>query len=190
MLAHGQGSLLNQSQLASALGVSASAVGRYVDLLVDLLLVRRLQPWSGNARKRLVRSPKLYVRDSGLVHALLDLETLHDLTGHAVAGASWEGLAIESLIAAAGDRYTPTFFRTADGAEVDLVLERGGAVAVAIEVKRSSAPAPSRGLRLATDVLQPKEIFIVHGGSGEWPAGGGITAIPLQALAGRIAEAG
>ena len=190
MLAHGQGSLLNQSQLASALGVSSPAVGRYIDLLVDLLLVRRLQPWSGNARKRLVRSPKMYVRDSGLVHALLDLKTLHDVTGHAVAGASWEGLAIESLIAAAGDRYTPTFFRTADGAEVDLVLERGGVVAMAIEVKRSSAPAPSRGLRLACEALQPKEIFIVHGGSGEWPAGGGITAIPLQVLAGRIADAG
>jgi uncharacterized protein len=188
MLAHGQGSLLNQSQLASALGVSASAVGRYVDLLVDLLLVRRLQPWSGNARKRLVRSPKTYVRDSGIVHALLDLETLHDITGHAVAGASWEGLAIESLIAAAGDRYTPTFFRTADGAEIDLLLERGGEVAMAIEVKRSSSPAPSRGLRLACEVLQPKEVFIVHGGSGEWPAGGGMTAIPLQSLVVRIAD--
>jgi uncharacterized protein len=187
MLAHGQGSLLNQSQLAAALGVSAPAVGRYVDLLVDLLLVRRLQPWSGNAKKRLVRSPKTYVRDSGLVHALLDLETLHDVTGHAVAGASWEGLAIETLIAAAGDRYTPTFYRTADGTEVDLVLERGGVVAMAVEIKRSSAPAPSRGLRLACEVLEPKEVFIVHGGSGEWPAGDGIIAIPLHALAVRLA---
>ncbi len=188
MLAHGQGSLLNQSQLAAALGVSATAVGRYVDLLVDLLLVRRLLPWSGNAKKRLVRSPKIYVRDSGLVHALLDLETLHDISGHAVAGASWEGLAIETLIAAAGDRYTPSFYRTADGAEVDLVLERGGVVAMAVEIKRNSAPAPSKGLRLACDVLQPQEVFIVHGGSSEWPAGDGITAIPLQTLAVRIAS--
>jgi uncharacterized protein len=190
MLAHGQGSLLNQSQLAAALGVSSPAVARYVDLLVDLLLVRRLPPWSGNARKRLVRSPKMYVRDSGLVHALLDLPTLHAITGHAVAGASWEGLAIETLIAAAGDRYTPMFYRTADGAEVDLVLERGGVVAVAVEIKRSSAPVPSRGLRLACEVLQPQEVFIAHGGNGEWPAGNGITAVPLDVLAGRIAEAG
>jgi uncharacterized protein len=189
MIAHGQGSLLNQSQLAASLGVSAPAVGRYVDLLVDLLLVRRLQPWSGNARKRLVRSPKIYVRDSGLVHALLDLETLHDVTGHPVAGASWEGLAIETLIAAAGDRYTPTFYRTADGAEVDLVLERGGVVAMAVEIKRSSAPTPSRGLRLAREVLQPNEVFIAHGGGGEWPAGDGIAAIPLQSLAVRLADA-
>jgi uncharacterized protein len=187
MLAHAQGSLVNQSQLATSLGVSAPTVGRYVDLLVDLLLVRRLAPWSGNARKRLVRSPKTYVRDSGLVHALLDLETLHDITGHAVAGASWEGLAIETFIAAAGDRYTPSFYRTADGAEVDLVLERGGVVAMAIEIKRSAAPAPSRGLRQACEALQPRDVFIAHGGGGEWPAGDGITAIPLDVLAGRIA---
>jgi uncharacterized protein len=187
MLANAQGSLLNQSHMASGLGVSAPTVGRYVDLLVDLLLVRRLAPWSGNARKRLVRSPKMYVRDSGLVHALLDLETLHDITGHVVAGESWEGLAIETLIAAAGDRYTPSFYRTADGSEVDLVLEHGGVVAMAVEIKRNSAPAPSRGLRLACDVLQPKQVFMVHGGDGEWPSGDGIAAIPLAVLAERIA---
>jgi uncharacterized protein len=92
------------------------------------------------------------------------------------------------LIAAAGDRYSPSFYRTADGAEVDLVLERGGVVAMAIEIKRSAAPAPSRGLRLACEVLQPNDVFIVHGGGGEWPAGDGITAIPLDVLAGRIAK--
>jgi uncharacterized protein len=189
MLAHGQGSLLYQSRLAASLGVSAPAVGRCVDLLVDLLLVRRLAPWSGNARKRLVRSPKTYVRVSGLVQAILDLETLHDVSGHPVACASWEGLAIETLIAAAGDRYMPSFYRTADGSEVDLVLERGGVVAMAVEIKRSSAPSPSRGLRLASAVLEPKEVFIAHGGSSEWPAGDGITAIPLHALAVRLADA-
>jgi len=104
MLAHGQGTLLNQSRLASSLGVSAPAVARYVDLLVDLLLVRRLRPWSGNIGKRLVRSPKLYVRDSGLVHALLTLERWDDVLGHPVAGPSWEGFVIENLIQAAGDR--------------------------------------------------------------------------------------
>ncbi len=186
MLAHGQGSLLNQSRLATSLGVSAPAVGRYVDLLVDLLLVRRLAPWSGNAGKRLVRSPKVYVRDSGLVHALLDLESWNDVVGHPVAGASWEGLAVETLIAAAGDRYTPTFYRTADGAEVDLVLERGGSVAFAVEIKRSSSPTVSRGLRLACDVLQPTEAFLVHGGSGEWPAAAGVTAVSLRQLALRL----
>ncbi len=107
MLAHDQGSLLNQSRLATSLGVSAPAVGRYVDLLVDLRLVRRLAPWSGNAGKRLVRSPKVYVRDSGLVHALLDLESWNDVVGHPVAGASWEGLAVDrdELSVAGGDCY-------------------------------------------------------------------------------------
>jgi hypothetical protein len=189
MLAHGQGTLLNQSRLAAALGVSAPAVGRYVDLLVDLLLVRRLRPWSGNVGKRLVRAPKVYVRDSGLVHALLELETWHDVLGHPVAGASWEGLAIETLVAAGGDRYLPTFYRTEDGAEVDLVLERGGRVALAVEIKRTSAPDVSRGFRLACEVLRPEEAFVVHGGAEEWPMGAGITAIPLPALARRLAEA-
>lgn len=106
MLANGQGSLLHQSRLASGLGVPAPAVGRYIDLLVDLQLVRRLPPWSGNLGKRLVRSPKIYVRDSGVLHALLELETWNDIVGHPVVGPSWEGFVIENLIAAAGDRWT------------------------------------------------------------------------------------
>jgi len=109
MLAHGQGTLLNQSNLAAGLAVSTPTVGRYVDLLVDLMLVRRLRPWSGNVGKRLVRTPKTYVRDSGITHALLDLETWDDVVGHPVAGPSWEGFAIENLIATAGDARTPFF---------------------------------------------------------------------------------
>ena len=107
MLAHGQGTPLNQSRLASSLAVSTPAIGRYIDLLVDLLLVRRLRPWSGNVGKRLVRTPKTYIRDSGLTHALLDLERWDDVLGHPVAGASWEGFAIDNLLAVAGERRTP-----------------------------------------------------------------------------------
>jgi hypothetical protein len=188
MLAHGQGTLFNQSRLASSLGVSAPAIGRYVDLLVDLLLVRRLRPWSGNVGKRLVRTPKVYVRDCGLVHALLELESWHEVLGHPVAGPSWEGMVIENLIAAAGDRFTPFFYRTQDGAEVDLVLERGGRVAVAIEIKRTTAPAQSRGFRLGCDVLQPGQAFVVHGGTEQWPMAAGVTAIGLRALANQLAE--
>lgn len=188
MLAHGQGTLLNQSRLASSLGISAPAIGRYVDLLVDLLLVRRLRPWSGNVGKRLVRTPKVYVRDSGLVHALLDLGSWHEVLGHPVAGPSWEGMVIESLIAAAGESYTPSFYRTQDGAEVDLVLERGARVEVAIEIKRSTAPVRSSGFRLACEVLQPGEAFVVHGGTGQWPMAPGVTAIPVQDLANQLAE--
>lgn len=189
MLAHAQGTLLNQSRLAASLGVSAPAVARYVDLLVDLLLVRRLRAWSGNIGKRLVRAPKTYIRDSGLLHALLELETSHDVLGHPVAGPSWEGLAVENLIVAAGEPRTPYFFRTEDGSEVDLLLERGGRIEIAIEVKRTTAPDVSKGFRLAIAALRPRHAFLVHSGDAEWLMSGGVTAISLPGLMQRLAKA-
>jgi hypothetical protein len=186
MLAHGQGTLLNQSSLAAGLAVSTPAVGRYVDLLVDLMLVRRLRPWSGNVGKRLVRTPKTYVRDSGITHALLDLETWNDVVGHPVAGPSWEGFAIENLIAAAGDTRIPFFYRTEDGAEVDLLFERAGKVEMVVEIKRSTAPEVSRGFHSARAVLKPAESFLLHGGTGTWPVDKNITAITLRDLMGRL----
>ena len=188
MLAHAQGSQLNQARLASSLAVSSPAVSRYIDLLVDLLLVRRLQPWSGNIGRRLVRTPKLYIRDSGLAHGLLDIESLDDMLGHPVAGPSWEGFAIENLIAAAGERRTPYFYRTADGAEIDLLFERGGKVEIAIEIKRSTAPTLTRGFHSACAALRPKEAFLVHGGSESWSEAEGVTAIGLNALVRRLAK--
>jgi predicted AAA+ superfamily ATPase len=186
MLAHGQGTALNQSRLASSLAVSSPAVGRYVDLLVDLLLVRRLRPWSGNVGKRLVRTPKTYVHDSGITHVLLDLQTWNDVLGHPVAGPSWEGFVIENLVAAAGDRRSPYYYRTEDGAEVDLLFERGGKVEMAIEIKRSTAPDLSAGFRSAREVLKPKEAYVVHGASGQWPIDKGVTAIDLLGLMRRL----
>jgi uncharacterized protein len=156
--------------------------GRYVDLLVDLLLVRRLRPWAGNVGKRLVRTPKTYIRDSGLTHALLDIETWEDVLGHPVAGASWEGFVIENLVAAAGERRTPYYYRTEDGAEIDLLFERGGKPEIAIEIKRSSAPTLSRGFHNARDVLKVKESYLVHGGTDTWPEADGVTAIGLVEL--------
>ncbi len=126
MLAHNQGTLLNASRLASGLSVSAPTVTSYIDLLVDLLLVRRLPPFHANVGKRLVKSPKTYVRDSGLTHALLNIETFEDLLGHPVSGPSWEGFVIENLITAAPSRTQASFYRTAAGAEIDLLLELGG----------------------------------------------------------------
>ena len=123
MLAHEQGTLLNAASVAGAIGVSGQTVGRYLDLMVDLLLVRRLPPWSKNAGKRLVRSPKVYVRDSGLVHALLGLRDLDAVLGHPVTGGSWEGFVIENLLAAAPSGTSACFYRTAVGAEIDLVLD-------------------------------------------------------------------
>ena len=148
MLAHNQGELLDQSKLASALAISGQTVGRYIDLLCDLMLVRRLPAWSGNAGKRLIRSPKVYVRDSGLVHALLGLSTLDAILSHPVAGSSWEGFVIEQLIAAAPTA-SVSFYRTSNGAEVDLVLEfRNGETWIA-EIKRSTAPTVSKGFFVA-----------------------------------------
>jgi hypothetical protein len=186
MLAHAQGTLLNQSRFASSLGVSAPAVGRYLDLLVDLLLVRRLRPWSGNIGKRLVRSPKIYVRDSGILHALLDLETLDDVLGHPVAGPSWEGFAIENLIAAAGPQRVPMFLRTERGAEIDLLFERGGRVEMAVEIKRTTAPVASKGFRMGCDDVRPLRAYVVHGGQETWPLSGGVTAVSLPGLMARL----
>jgi len=186
MLAHAQGALLNQSRLAAGLGVSAPAVGRYVDLLSDLLLLRRLRPWSGNVGKRLVRAPKTYIRDSGLLHALLELETWHDVLGHPVAGASWEGFVIENLLSVAKEGHVPYFYRTEDGAEVDLVLERGGHVEVAVEIKRTTAPDVSKGFRLACAALRPRSAYVVHGGTEEWPMKDGVGAISLGGLMKRL----
>lgn len=188
MLAHAQGTPLNLSRLAASLAVSVPAVSRYVDLLVDLLLVRRLRPWSGNVGKRLVRTPKTYIRDCGLTHALLDLETWDAILGHPVAGASWEGFVIENLIGAAGERRTPYFYRTEDGAEVDLLFERGGKVEILIEIKRSTAPELLRGFHSARAVLNPKTAYLVHGGHDTWPLEKGVTAIAFDALLHELAE--
>ncbi len=186
MLASSQGALLNQSRLAASLDLSSPTVGRYIDLLSDLLLVRRLQPFSGNLGKRLVRAPKVYVRDSGLVHALLGLDTLDDLLAHPITGASWEGFVIENLIAAAGPRRIPLFFRTEKGAEVDLLFERGGKVEMVIEIKRSTAPTVSRGFHVACEDLAPAAAYVVHSGSESWPMAGGVQAITLVELLQRL----
>lgn len=188
MVAHAHGSPLNHARLASSLAVSSPAVARYLDVLVDLLLVRRLRPWSGNVGKRLVRTPKTYIRDSGLTHALLDLETWNDVLGHPVAGPSWEGFAVENLIQSAGPDRTPYYFRTEDGAEIDLVFERGGVVEMAIEIKRSTAPVLSRGFRIAADALHAKARFLVHGGDATWTADG-VQMVPLDVLMRQLAGA-
>ncbi|MGB5084870.1 MAG: ATP-binding protein [Methylocystis silviterrae] len=186
MLANAQGSLLNSARLAQGLGVSAPMINRYIDLLVDLMLVRRLQPWSGNLNKRLVRSPKVYVRDSGVVHALLELETLDQLLGHPVVGPSWEGFVIETLIDAAGPRRAPMFYRTQDGAEIDLLFERAGKIEMALEIKRSTAPKVERGFFLACDDLQIERRFVVYSGQEGYPISHGATVLSLEEAVTRL----
>ena len=142
MLAHVQGGLFNAAQLARGLAVDGKTVVRYLDLLVDLMLVRRLPPFQANVGKRLVKAPKVYVRDSGIVHALLNIGDYEGLLGHPVSGTSWEGFVIENLIAAAPMRTEPLFYRTAAGAEVDLLLEIPKHGLWAIEIKRGLSARP------------------------------------------------
>ena len=182
MLAHQQGGLLNQARLASALGVSNPTVDRYVDLLVDLQLVRRLRPWGSNVGKRLVKSPKVYLRDSGILHGLLEIETTNELLSHPVCGLSYEGFCIENLIQAAAPRRTPYFYRTHSGAEIDLLLEKGGVPDMAIEVKRSTAPSPSKGFEQACDDLNIQYRFVVYPGKERFPLRHKAVAISLLDL--------
>ena len=186
MLAHEQGHLLNAARIASGLGVSGQTVGRYLDLMVDLMLVRRLHPWHGNVGKRLVRSPKVYVRDSGLVHTLLGLPTRDALLGHPVVGGSWEGFVIETLLTAAGG--APSwFYRTSAGAEVDLILEIGGQ-RWCIEVKRSTAPTASRGLVSGGDDVGATRRLVVYPGEERFSLGRGVEAIGLVEAASLVRE--
>jgi uncharacterized protein len=182
MLAHNQGGLLNAANIARGLGVSGATVGNYLDLMVDLLLVRRLPPRVANLGKRMVRSPKVYVRDSGLLHALLGVADKESLLGHPVIGASWEGLVVENLIGVAGADVEPSFYRTSGGAEVDLVLTWPDGREWAIEVKRTLAPKLERGLRSALADVEPERSFVVYPGSERYPLGEGVEAIGMAEL--------
>jgi hypothetical protein len=183
MLAHSQGTLLNASKLAAGLSISAPTVTSYVDLLVDLLLVRRLQPFHANVKKRLVKSPKVYVRDSGLVHALLGIEDHNALAGHPVVGTSWEGFVIENLLAVAPPRTTASFYRTSAGAEIDLLLELPGNRGLwALEIKRSLLASPGKGFHSAREDLKPQRSFVVYSGDERHPITKNVEAIGLAEM--------
>jgi len=183
MLAHSQGTLLNASRLASSLSISAQTVTRYIDLLVDLLLVRRLKPFHTNVKKRLVKSPKVYVRDTGLLHALLGLADYNALAGHPVSGTSWEGFVIENLLACAPDRTMASFYRTSSGAEIDLLLETPAGKRWAIEIKLSSAPTREKGFFHAREDVQPDRSFVVYSDVVRYPMSDEVEAIGLRELA-------
>lgn len=181
MLAHNQGQMLNAAQLASGLGVSGHTVARYLDIMVDLLLVRRLQPWANNAKKRLVRTPKVYVRDSGLLHALLNIRDQEELLGHPVVGSSWEGMIIENILTMCPSSARPTFYRSASGAEIDLVIEFGARERWAIEIKRSlSNPGPSRGFYIACEDIRATRQFVIYPGEERFKFDPKTEVMPLQ----------
>lgn len=182
MLAHHQSGLLNAADFARALGVDGKTVASYLDLMVDLLLVRRLEPWHNNAGKRMVKSPRVYVRDSGLLHSLLGLTTLEDILGHPIAGASWEGFVIETLHAAMPVGAHANFYRTAAGAEVDLIVTLPGGRRWAIEIKRSLTPKVERGFHNACLELKPDRRIVVYPGSEAYPLNNEIEVLPLRQL--------
>jgi uncharacterized protein len=180
MLAHSHSQLLNVTTLAQSLDVGWDAATHYLDLFCDLMLVRKLLPWSNNAGKRLVKSPKIYLRDSGLLHTLLGIETFDQLLGHPIAGASWEGMVLESLIAAAPEGTQPYFYRTAAGAEIDLVLDLPGGRKWAIEIKKSAAPKLSKGFHVACADLKADAAIVVHKGEESFPYSSTIMALTIR----------
>jgi predicted AAA+ superfamily ATPase len=182
MLAHHQGGLLNTARFAGNLGVDGKTAAGYLDLMVDLLLVRRLPPWHSNLGKRLIKSPKVYVRDSGIVHALLGVPDLDSLLSHPVVGASWEGYVIENLLANAPQEVRGYFYRTSSGAEIDLVLHRPDGKLWAVEIKRSTAPTLERGFHSACDDLKPARKFVVYPGTERYRLAKDIEVISLSAM--------
>lgn len=187
MLAHSQGGLLNAAALGRSLGVDGKTIRHYLDLLVDLLLVRQLPPLVANAGKRLVKAPKVYIRDSGLVHTLLGLDGAEAVLGHPVAGASWEGFVLETLLTVIPQRAQASFYRTAGGAEMDLVIDLPNGERWAIEVKRSLSPVLSRGFHQSRADLAAQHCFVVIPREGRFPLASGVEAVGLAELAALLA---
>ncbi len=181
LLAHLHGSLLNASRMASGLDMSSPTVKRYIDFLEDLLLVRTILPWTKNIGKRLIKSPKVYLRDSGLVHALLGVSTMRDLLSHPIVGMSYEGFVIENLITALAGTGQISFYRTVAGAEIDLVIERGQDI-IAIEIKRTLSPKLTPGFLNGCQDIKATQRYFVYPGDKLFSLGQSTEAIPLPAL--------
>lgn len=182
MLAHSQGGLANIAALSRNLEVDARTLQAQLDLLENLFFLRRLRPWHRNTGKRMVKSPRLYIRDSGLVHELLGIGNAEALAGHPVVGASWEGFVIENLLACAPPRTEASFYRTSSGAEVDLVLSFRDGRSWAIEIKRGLSPTLSPGFFSALEDIKPEKSFVVYGGDERYRLKPGVEAISLLDL--------
>ncbi len=186
MLAHTQGSTLNAASIARGLSVDGKTIASYLDLMVDLLLVRRLTPWHRNTGKRLVKSPNIYVRDSGIVHALLGLGSKEDVLGHPVVGPGWEGFVIENIINTAPQNTTASFYRASGGAEIDLILTLPGRRPWAIEIKRSLQPKLTKGFHHACADVEPEAKYVVYPGAEEYPMPHDVSAINVIDLVSKI----
>lgn len=182
MLAHLHGQLWNASRLASGFGVSAPTVGHYLDILEATYMVRRLLPLHVNLGKRLVKSPKIYLRDSGLLHALLGVSTLEELSGHPVVGASWEGWVLEQIAQLLGPQWQLSFYRTAAGAEIDVVAERGNRM-IGFEIKFSSAPVLAKGCWAAIADLELDHTYVVAPVESGYPLADNVEVVSAAGLA-------
>jgi predicted AAA+ superfamily ATPase len=183
MLAHNQGQFLNASSLAGSLSISAPTVSSYIDLLCDLLLVRRLPSLHTNIKKRLVKAPRIYIRDSGITHALLGIADYNQLSGHPVFGPSWEGFVIETLLSVAPYPTKASFYRTCAGAEIDLILELPDGKKWAIEVKSGLGPKVTKGFHHSLEDIDPDQSFVVYAGSERYPITEKSDAVSLTELA-------
>jgi uncharacterized protein len=190
MLAHTQGGILNTQRLAQSLDANWHTVNQYLGLLTDLLLIRQLRPWSANLGKRLVKSPKVYVRDSGLLHSLLGINSIEELLGHPAAGESWEGFVIEALIAAAPEGTRPYYYRTQAGAEIDLVLEFNLSERWAIEIKKSSVPTISKGYQSGVIDIAATRKIVIHQGLESFSMKDSIEALTLDDALKVVSEIG
>ncbi len=179
MLAHIHGQQANFSNLGKSLEVSRTTARNYLDILTDLYMVRQIQPWAGNTKKRLVKSPKIYLRDSGLLHRLLNISAYETLLGHPCIGASWEGFVIENIITLLSDKWRYSYYRTTAQAEIDLVLEGPKREIWAVEVKRSAAPKLGKGFHLACTDINATKKFVVYGGSERFPMSQSTEAIGI-----------
>lgn len=188
MLAHQQGALFNAAQLARNLGIDGKTATRYVDLMTDLLLVRQVRPWHSNTGKRLVKASKVYVRDSGLLHALLEITDRRGLLAHPIVGASWEGHVIENVLRVAGGAALPSFYRSHGGAEVDLVLEWRNGEKWVIEVKVGLTPKVQRGFHQAVDDIEPDRAYVAFSGEWQFSLGNGVRAIGVSDLCAEVAD--
>jgi len=178
MLAHNHGQLWNASRLAAGFGVSPPTMQHYLDILEDAFMLRQLRPLEANLGKRLVKSPRIYLRDSGLLHALLGIDSIQALQGHPALGASFEGWIIEQIIAAAPQGWDWHFYRTAAGAEIDLVLRRARQTVV-VEIKFSAAPKPAKGFWNALEDLKPQRAFVVAPVRERYPLAERVQVLPV-----------
>ncbi len=180
MLAHYHGQTWNAAEPARALGVSESTARRYLDLLTDAFMVRQLQPWHANLRKRQVKSPKVYIRDSGLLHQLLGISTAKGLLSHPKLGASWEGFVLEQVLATA-PHDEAFFWATHQGAEIDLILRRGDRL-LGVECKRTDAPRTTPSIRIAMEDLGLERVAVLYPGTKRYPLSDRLEVVPLKTL--------